>query len=209
MLRFREYKKSYGRSPVLSCQALEVPAGLYWIKGKNGSGKSTLLKTVAGILSFEGDIALHGISIKRHPVAYRQRVNFAEAEPIFPEFLTGQEMINLFVSAKSATDAQAEKLARSIQLYPYLQQTIGSYSSGMLKKLSLILAFLGKPDVILLDEPLITLDTDSLDTLSHWITDAYRQNQTSFFLSSHQSLHESGFQATGTLHIEGQSIHLS
>jgi ABC-2 type transport system ATP-binding protein len=58
----------------------------------------------------------------------------------------------------------------------------------MLKKLSLVLAFLGNPKLILLDEPLITIDTESLKILYSWISAQHRENGVSFMLSSHQAL---------------------
>ena len=100
MLQFQNFTKSYGNYPALKIENLQLKHGIYWIKGVNGSGKSTLLKSIAGILAFHGDILLdESISIKKQPVAYRKLVNFAEAEPVFPDFLTGSEMIALFIAA--------------------------------------------------------------------------------------------------------------
>jgi ABC-2 type transport system ATP-binding protein len=189
MLRFTKFKKSFGRSMVLEINELVMKPGVYWIKGINGSGKTTLLKSIAGIIKFEGDIFLdHHVSIKRHPVAYRGLVNFAEAEPIFPAFLSGIEMIRLFSQAKQARINQYHSFAEQLKMKDNLADPIGSYSSGMVKKLSLILAFLGAPKVILLDEPLITLDSDSLVTIRSWIEEMHIQRQVSFLISSHQHL---------------------
>lgn len=87
MLRFINFKKSYGNYAALEIGDLGVSNGIYWIRGVNGSGKTTLLKSIAGILSFEGDIQLNGkMTIKKNPVVYRRLVNFAEAEPCFLNF---------------------------------------------------------------------------------------------------------------------------
>src|SRR3954464_11437178 len=103
MLHFQKFEKRYGNFPALKIDELTIKPGIYWIKGVNGSGKSTLLRSIAGILAFDGDVVLNeNISIKKHPVAFRKLVNFAEAEPLFPEFLTGMEMISLFAAAKEA-----------------------------------------------------------------------------------------------------------
>src|SRR5476649_1150798 len=97
MLQFVNFKKNYGSFAALTVDDLQIGQGLYWLKGVNGSGKSTLLKSVAGMLSFDGDVLLEGnISVKKDAVNYRRLVSFAEAEPLFPEFLTGRDMINLF-----------------------------------------------------------------------------------------------------------------
>lgn len=60
----------------------------------------------------------------------------------------------------------------------------------MLKKLSLVLAFLGKPKLILLDEPLNTIDAESLEVLYCWINEKHEKDKISFLLSSHQPLDE-------------------
>lgn len=209
MLQFSKFQKTYGNYPALKIDDLLIKPGIYWIKGVNGSGKSTLLRSIAGILAFDGDVVLNeNISIKKHPVAYRKLVNFAEAEPLFPEFLTGMEMISLFASAKDAPEGQAQHFIESMKMQGYVERPIGTYSSGMLKKLSLVLAFLGKPKLILLDEPLITIDTDSLKILYSWISTQHRDHGVSFMLSSHQALDADELPGASELLIEAQTLHI-
>lgn len=207
MLHFQKFEKKYGSFPALKIDDLTIQPGIYWIKGVNGSGKSTLLKSIAGILSFKGDIMLNGdISITKQPVAYRKLVNFAEAEPLFPEFLTGMEMISLFADAKGAPVGQAQQLIESMYMTGYVDRPVGSYSSGMLKKLSLLLAFLGRPDVILLDEPLITIDVASLKILYGWMAERHTQQGTSFLLTSHQPLDHDELPAATELLVQEQTL---
>lgn len=197
MLHLADFEKSYNHHPVLRIPQLDMGPGIYWIKGANGSGKSTLLKAIAGIIDFSGDVLLNDTSIKQRPVDYRRLVNFAEAEPVFPAFLTGREMVELFMTAKQAPAGQQAHYLESMQMQAYLDQPLGAYSSGMLKKLSLTLAFIGTPSLILLDEPLITLDTASLAILYGWIKERQQAQGTSFLLSSHQPLEQH------TLNIDG------
>ncbi|MEQ9442630.1 MAG: ATP-binding cassette domain-containing protein [Cyclobacteriaceae bacterium] len=207
MLHIINFRKSYGDISVLAIDELRITPGLYWINGINGSGKSTFLKTLAGILSFDGDITLdESISLKKQSVAYRRFINFAEAEPLFPEFLTGWEMINLFTSAKGAPAGQEQYYIESMQMQRYLHQPIRTYSSGMLKKLSLVLAFIGQPRVILLDEPLITMDKDSLEILYQWISEKHEQEGTCFLLSSHQALADDRLSNARELLVAGQTV---
>ncbi|MFC0514956.1 ATP-binding cassette domain-containing protein [Mucilaginibacter angelicae] len=207
MLKFQNFTKSYGNYPALKIKNLQLQAGIYWIKGVNGSGKSTLLKSIAGILAFNGDILIdNSISIKKQPVAYRKLVNFAEAEPVFPDFLTGTEMIALFTDAKEAPIGQAEQYIKSMGMQNFVGRPVGTYSSGMMKKLSLLLAFLGKPKLILLDEPLITIDTASLAILNTWIRERHEQEGTSFLLSSHQILEDGSLPVSGELLVEAQTL---
>lgn len=207
MIKFLNFTKSYGKTPILEVPELALNKGIYWIKGVNGSGKSTLLKSMSGMLSCDGDVVIeNNISLKNKPVEYRKIVNFGEAEPLFPLFLTGLEMIDLFVSAKNGSKNQKEELIESLNMQQYIGSAVNSYSSGMLKKLSLLLAFIGKPKVILLDEPLITIDTDSLNILYSWIADEHIKNQTTFLITSHQPLSADYLPTTRELIVEKQTL---
>ena len=207
MLQFVNFTKRYGTYPALKVDDLKLETGIYWIKGVNGSGKSTLLKSIAGILAFDGDILVDtSISIKKQPVDYRKLVNFAEAEPVFPEFLTGTEMIALFADAKDAPKGQEQPYLKSMNMQSFVDRPIGTYSSGMLKKLSLLLAFMGKPRIILLDEPLITIDTASLTVLNSWIRERYEEEGTGFLLSSHQILEDGSLPVSRELLVDEQTL---
>lgn len=188
MLYFNNFRKSYGQNLVLAIDDLTIDNGIYWVKGVNGSGKSTLLKSIGGFLFFNGDIILDGINMKQRGVDYRKKVNFADAEPLYPEFLTGWEMISLFKKAKGGDIGQERYYVESMQMEGYLNNPLGTYSSGMLKKLSLVLAFLGNSSLILLDEPLITIDAESLKVLYEWIVKKHIADNVTFLLSSHQPL---------------------
>jgi len=206
MLHFNQFEKSYLGHLVLKIDNIKIPEGVFWIKGNNGTGKSTLLKSIAGILAFKGDIALGTVYLKNHGVSYRRLVNFAAAEPLFPEFLSGAEMISLFAKAKGALPGQAETLLSEMGMKDYINNPLGAYSSGMLKKLSLVLAFLGKPKLILLDEPLNTIDITSLEVLYRWINEKQEKEQISFLLSSHQPLGELKLPALKQINIEDQKL---
>ncbi|MCF0059162.1 ATP-binding cassette domain-containing protein [Dyadobacter sp. CY356] len=192
MLKITNFKKSYNKDIVLQIDNLTIESGINWVRGANGSGKSTFLKSAAGIIGFDGDLLLgSAVSIKEQPVSYRKLVNFAEAEPVFPEFLTGTDLIRLFMKAKSAPVKQADYFIETMKMESYVGDPVGSFSSGMHKKLSLLLAFIGNPQLILLDEPLITMDSESLETLYVWITDYHLKLGTDFLLSSHQAFDKS------------------
>jgi len=209
MLHFSQLEKSYFDHLVLKIDNIKIPEGIFWIKGSNGSGKSTLLKAIAGILSFQGDIALGTVYLKNHGVAYRKLVNFAAAEPLFPEFLSGADMITLFAKAKGAGVGQAEILGAEMGMQGYLNNPLGSYSSGMLKKLSLVLAFLGKPKLILLDEPLNTLDAEALEVLYKWINKKHKEEEISFLLSSHQPLDQEKLPGLKQVDIDDKKLTLN
>lgn len=207
MLKITNFKKSYNKDVVLQIDNLIIDSGINWIRGANGTGKSTFLKSTAGIIAFEGDTALgSGISLKKQSVDYRKLVNFAEAEPVFPGFLTAIDLIHLFSKAKNAPANQADYFIETMKMETFIGDPVGTFSSGMLKKLSLMLAFIGNPELILLDEPLITMDSESLLTLYSWIADYHSKHGTSFLLSSHQALENSFLPAVKQLLVEDQTL---
>ncbi|MBB6610902.1 ABC transporter ATP-binding protein [Pontibacter sp. Tf4] len=185
MVRIGNYSKSYNHRLVLQVPALELETDIYWLKGENGSGKTTFLKSVAGLLPFEGTIAVQDVSIKQQPINYRQLVSYAEAEPLYPAFLTGNDLLEFYRQTRKADSSQINTLADALGVSNYSQHKIGTYSSGMAKKLSLVLAFTGAPKLILLDEPFITLDVNAQRILTNLIADS-AQRGTTFIISSHQ-----------------------
>jgi ABC-2 type transport system ATP-binding protein len=187
MLSIKKYAKYYSGTLVLSVDDLVLSQGIHWIKGENGSGKSTLLKSIAGIIPFEGEIAFGDICLKKHGVQYRRLVNYSEAEPLFPGFLTAKDLVRFIGKTKGATRGQQDFYTEAFNVHPFFEKPCEAHSSGMTKKLSLALAFLGNPGVIILDEPLITLDEHTRKILSAQIT-ASANNGTTFLVSSHQAL---------------------
>lgn len=205
MLQFTNYRKSYGNSEIINIPELQLDHGIYWLKGTNGSGKTTLIRSVAGLIPFDGRIAVADNDIKQNRIAYTTVVNYAEAEPMYPGFLTGNDLTEFYRSSKNAPEGQLETLSKKLGITSYCGNKTATYSSGMAKKLSLVLGFLGNPKLILLDEPLITLDTASVATLQHMIREQYEAG-VSFIITSHQAIEIEGT-AVQHLEIQNKTLH--
>jgi ABC-2 type transport system ATP-binding protein len=198
VLEFLNFTKAYpGGKTILKIDSLTLPAGLHWVQGKNGSGKSTLFRCIAGMSPFEGRISLNQTDSRKEPVVYRHLVNYSEAEPLFPGFLSGKEMLEFVADAKKSEKHQLEELIDAFQLALFFENPASTYSSGMAKKISLVMAFLGNPKLILLDEPFITIDQESVAVLSRLILGA-RQKGISFLVSSHPDFQNNGFETDQT-----------
>jgi ABC-2 type transport system ATP-binding protein len=207
MLKLQQVKKSYSGRVILTIPELQLPVGNFWIKGQNGSGKTTLLKIIAGQIPFEGSVSLHDTSLIDDPVSYRKQICYAEAEPLYPGFLTGIELLK-FVQKIRKADTQFLKEGIDIwKISGFIDNRIETYSSGMVKKLSLALAFLGRPKLILLDEPLITLEDVALPILFQQMRDRINEG-TSFMITSHQAFPEREFNLTSVLVVENQTARI-
>ncbi|MFS0489990.1 ATP-binding cassette domain-containing protein [Leadbetterella byssophila] len=186
MLKLEAYSKAYSGHTIIERSDLEIPMGIHWVKGQNGSGKSTLFRSIGGIIPFDGNILWKEKDLKKNPVAYRLCVNLGEAEPLYPEFLSGWDILKFVAEAKRAEEGQLFAFGELFGSDQYWKQPIGTYSSGMTKKIGIIAAFLGSPELILLDEPLVTLDKGSIQKLVDLILEKYKKESVSFLLSSHQ-----------------------
>ena len=188
MLAFKNFKKRYYNFLAIDIPDFEINKGIYRLVGENGSGKSTLLKAMAGLLTYTGDLALDGITLNNAPLTQRQMVNYSEADPKFPPFLTGSDFLKLFALTKGSTKSHVEQIINQLDIKSFIDDPIGTYSSGMLKKLSVSLAFLGKPRVILLDEPFANVDNNSLESIYTLINEYQVQQKSIFLIVSHQDL---------------------
>jgi len=186
VLILHHLKKEYGSNLIIQVEHLQFDSGLYWIKGNNGSGKSTLLKVIAGMIPFEGDCTVNGIDLRKQSTEYRRLIHYVEAEPLYPPFLTGTDLIAFFIQVRKMKKEDVDFLVKKFNISSFIHQTIGTYSSGMVKKLSLVLAFIGHPAYILLDEPLVTIDKDTVPIL-YEVIELYARKGIHFLFTSHQA----------------------
>ncbi|HEY4936641.1 MAG TPA: ATP-binding cassette domain-containing protein, partial [Puia sp.] len=130
MLQFDNVYKTYDQQPVLEIISLKLERSIYWLQGINGSGKTTFLSMLAGLIPFKGDILLDGINLRQNPLSYRRQVNFAEAEPLYPDFITGLELVGFYRDIRKAATIQTDLLVNLFKMHRFLSMPIGTYSSG-------------------------------------------------------------------------------
>lgn len=166
-------KKSFGDKHVL-CEASAVfeQGTVYALLGRNGAGKTTLFSLIAGERTKDGGRVMLEENGEMQPLLPEDAF-FMVSEPTLPNFLTGRELLQFFV------EANAEKIGRKIDLNAYFSQIdfapddldrlIQSYSTGMKNKLQMLMFMILRPRVILMDEPLTSLDVVVQHEMKEWI----------------------------------------
>jgi len=204
MLEVNQYEKKYANHLILAIDQLEIDKGIHWFVGKNGSGKSTFFKSIAGIVPFSGHISINGLSPQSKKC--QLLTNYSEAEAQYPDFITAKDILKFIAYAKKAEEGQLDLLVSKLGVNLYWENSIATYSSGMLKKVSLVSGFLGKPSLIVLDEPFILIDAASIENLYALINEYHKERDVSFFLSSHQDLIPDKLQINNILLVDNQTI---
>ncbi|PEN06177.1 ABC transporter ATP-binding protein [Longimonas halophila] len=170
--------KRYGRqAPVLRDFSHRfAPGTLTVLTGPNGSGKTTLMRLLSVLATpSEGTIRYGTQVIHDAPHRYLRHVGIVHAEAVLPEQLTAVELLQWVMRSRGAwtDDTGAATVCRwldRVALDERREQRIATYSSGMVKKTQIAAAFVAAPDVLLMDEPLRSLDaharTATLDALT-------------------------------------------
>ncbi|MBA3712798.1 MAG: ABC transporter ATP-binding protein [Pyrinomonadaceae bacterium] len=160
--------KKYGKLVAVDGVSLNVVGGeVYALVGANGAGKSTLIRTLVGITAPDsGRVLIGGDDVARRAPATRRRIGYLPEELFLYERLTGDEFLRLVAGLKEVSDESAvEREIDFFELTAVRHKWAGGYSLGMRKKLGLAAAFLGAPDVLVLDEPLNGLDVEMMRKL--------------------------------------------
>ena len=159
MLQITNLTKRFGALDVLRGVDLTVGAGrVLALVGPNGAGKTTLIKSVVGLTRPDGgEIRLGGVPVAGD--AYRARIGYMSQIARFPENLTAAELIAMLVALRGAeAGALDETLVERFGLAPHLGKPLRALSGGTRQKVKAVLAFLFRPELLILDEPTAGLD---------------------------------------------------
>jgi ABC-2 type transport system ATP-binding protein len=164
MITLKQLTKRYGDFTAVAGIDLEVSRGeLFGFLGPNGAGKTTTLRMIAGILRpTSGIVEIGGIDVARNPVAAKMKLGFIPDRPFIYEKLTGAEFLTFVAGLYDQEGDQVEHRARELlalfDLEEWRDELVESYSHGMRQKLIISSAFVHRPEVIVVDEPMVGLD---------------------------------------------------
>jgi len=162
---------------------------IFALLGPNGSGKSTTLKMLLGLVPpTAGSLTVLGLDVQKDPVAVKRQVGYVPESPDIYEFLTGIEYLDFIADIYNVPPTEKQQrineYLKALQLEGREGDMINSYSDGMKKKISLISAFLHKPKLLILDEPLNALDPRSARIVKNFLQELKTQGVTTI-LSTH------------------------
>jgi ABC-2 type transport system ATP-binding protein len=185
-LETTKLSKRYGRAWALHDCTLSLPAGrVAALVGPNGAGKTTLLHLAVGLLEpTEGSVQVFGLSPLRQPGEALPRLGFvAQETPLYKGF-TVEELLTLGRKLNPRWD---DALARErIEMLGIpLARRAGQLSGGQQAQVALVLALAKRPDLLLLDEPLASLDPLARREFLRTLMDAVAESGLTVLLSSH------------------------
>jgi ABC-2 type transport system ATP-binding protein len=188
-LEVNELTAAYATQIVLLGLSLRVDFG-EWVGliGPNASGKTTLLHCVAGLVPpVSGGIAIGGCALKSDAREAKRRLGFACAVDRLPELLTGRQCLEVYAAAKGlkCVDAQVLELIELFRCRDLLDQFVATYSLGTRQKLCVLLALLGEPQLIVLDEAFNGLDPRSALVLKRHLRARVTAGRCGVLLATH------------------------
>lgn len=190
-MRFGEVEAVTGVD--LTAQAGQATALL----GRNGAGKSTTMRVLAGVVSpSAGTVRVMGIDVARRPLEARRRVGYCPDVGGLVPRATPWEHLQLTARLRRLADweAKGRDLLERFELGDVAHRVTGGFSHGMGRRLSVVLATLHEPEVLLLDEPFDGVDPIGVEATLDVIADA-RARGACVLVSTH--LRELAVQACG------------
>lgn len=145
----------------------------YGLKGKNGSGKTMLMRAVCGLIHpTEGQVSIDG-EILGKDISFPKSVGVLIENPAFIANYTGLKNLELLASIKNKVSAEdIRKIIEEVGLEPDDKRKYRKYSLGMKQKLGIAAAFMEKPDIIILDEPINAIDESGVEKVKGLIAKA-------------------------------------
>ena len=157
--------------------------------GPNGAGKTTTIKILTNLISpTSGEAYIDGVDALREPKEALRQVDSLVEVPGMPDYLSPHEMLSYFGKVRGmstdAIHARIKEVLATVKLSDWEHRKIGSFSTGMTRRLAIAKALLHDPDILIMDEPVIGLDPKGMRDIRDIIKGKIKEGKT-IFLSSH------------------------
>lgn len=186
-INIENYTKKINKLPVLDNINLKLSEGrIYALIGSNGSGKTMLIRAVSGLITPDsGKAFVNGLEIGNG--VYPESLGLLIENITMFEYLSAFENLKMLnsISVNRIPDFEIKDWLETFELNSNDKRTIKKYSLGMRQKVSIIQAFMNKPDLIILDEPTNSLDEHSIQILFDTIKKINKKYGTTFIIASH------------------------
>lgn len=188
-INIENYTKKINKLPVLDNINLKLSEGrIYALIGSNGSGKTMLIRAVSGLITPDsGKAFVNGLEIGNG--VYPESLGLLIENITMFEYLSAFENLKMLnsISVNRIPDFEIKDWLETFELNSNDKRTIKKYSLGMRQKVSIIQAFMNKPDLIILDEPTNSLDEHSIQILFDTIKKINKKYGTTFIIASHDN----------------------
>ena len=190
MIELTGLTKRYGSFTAVDAIDLTVPKGeLFGFLGPNGAGKTTTLRMIAGILRpSAGTVKIGDVDVTTHAMQAKSILGYIPDRPYIYEKLTGAEFLRFVAGLYGQNGKDIEHRGRELlalfDLDDWRDELVESYSHGMRQKLIISSAFIHKPDVIVVDEPMVGLDPKAARILKDLFREYTRRGHT-VMMSTH------------------------
>ncbi len=181
---------SYGFSQnklILKNVSLSVPRGsIFGFLGANGAGKSTTMKLMLGSLPDESntiDIFNQKLS-QLYPEGF-QKIGSLIDSPAFYDHLSGWDNLVILSKLRGLPDSECERVLNLVDLWDSRKMKMKKYSLGMKQRLAIAMALLGKPELLILDEPVNGLDPNGMLEIRELLLKLNKEQGITIFISSH------------------------
>ena len=194
ILEVKELSKQYTKVLAADKVSFEIGEGeIFALIGPNGAGKTTTIRMISTLLTpTAGDAFVAGYSVVKQPAKVRECITYLPDEAGAYKTMTGIKylrfMAGLFVSDLDLLNQCVDRAKEICGLGERLNDKIGTYSRGMIRKLLLARAVMTKPKLAILDEPTSGLDVLNAIEIRKIIKKLAKEEHISFLLSSHNML---------------------